>query len=810
MQIMNPILPGFHADPCICRKGDDYYIAVSSFEWFPGIPVYHSRDMKHWELYTHVLSDENRCDLKRLPSAKGIWAPCLTYCEQEDLFYVVYGVMNSMNARYFDVDNYVITARDIRGPWSEPVYLHSSGFDASMLHDDDGRKWLVALDWETRPGYEKPGQICIVEYDPKAKAICGIPQRIWRGATQRGCLEAPHLTKRNGWYYLMCAEGGTGYYHSVTMARSRSPFGPYEADPCNPIVTAVPENCDERADVDHLKPRYYNPETYLQKCGHASYTETAAGETYLVHLCARPFTPELRCTLGRETAMQKMVWTEDGWLRMADGGNLARSVVEGSKLPEWMPEPPKELDHFDSETLGLQYYAPRIHPDSFCDLTSRPGWLRMRGQESGTSLNKASILARKLTSVNAEVATCLEFTPEVYQQSAGLILYYDNMNFIYLRKYYSETLGRPALAVQRLNNGERIEYESTRCPAPDGLVWMKLRIKGRESQFSWSADGKVYQEIGPAFDTSEFSDEYSNFGEFTGCFVGMTCADRMLHKKCADFDFFLYRDIQPDLLAGIPCNNREEIHADGVQKKLRRAAQSVSVGMHEEGKHHNSYEQEQREQECIRTGDINGLYKSFLELERERVGVLVDDPVRNLKDVAISVITLASRSAIRGGLPAETAFTMSDAYIRRIEEQTDFDSVGDNLRKSEIEFCLAVRDYQSNATTNPLILRCRDLISKMINSKILVSDLAERLHTSPDYLSQLFSREEGVPLSEYIARERIRIASRELVFTQRPIDEIAISLCYSSQSHFGRVFKKMMGMTPGKYRELFGRKKSEN
>ena len=182
MIIKNPILTGFHADPCICRKKDDYYIAVSSFEWFPGIPIYHSRDMKHWELYTHALSDAQKCDLTRLPSAKGIWAPCLSYCEADDLFYVVYGVMNSMNARYFDIDNYLICAKDIRGPWSEPVYLHSAGFDASLMHDDDGRKWLVSLDWETRACREKPGEICIVEYDPAAKAIKGCPKRIWRGA----------------------------------------------------------------------------------------------------------------------------------------------------------------------------------------------------------------------------------------------------------------------------------------------------------------------------------------------------------------------------------------------------------------------------------------------------------------------------------------------------------------------------------------------------------------------------------------------------------------------------------------------------
>lgn len=156
--IQNPILPGFHADPCICRKGDDFYIAVSSFEWFPGIPIYHSKDMKNWELYSHALNNAEDPDLKKLPSAKGIWAPCLTYCEADDLFYVVYGVMNSMNARYFDVDNYLITAKDLRGPWSESgLFFILLVLMLLCFHDDDGKKYIVALEWETRTEYEETG-----------------------------------------------------------------------------------------------------------------------------------------------------------------------------------------------------------------------------------------------------------------------------------------------------------------------------------------------------------------------------------------------------------------------------------------------------------------------------------------------------------------------------------------------------------------------------------------------------------------------------------------------------------------------------
>jgi xylan 1,4-beta-xylosidase len=538
--IKNPILPGFNPDPCICRKGEDYYLAVSTFEWMPGIPIYHSKDLKNWELLTHVLTDDEQVDLKKLPSAKGIWAPCLTYCREEDLFYVVYGVMNSMNARYFDVDNFLITAKDITGPWSEPVYLHSAGFDASILHDDNGKKWIVSLEWETREGYEKPGEICMVEYSPEKKEIAGYPKRIYNGGTDRGCIEAPHLTKRGEYYYLMCAEGGTGYNHCVTMARSKNVWGPYEKDPLNPILTSAPGVSNERQDPDHLKPKYFNPDSILQKSGHGSYVEITEGEVYLVHLTSRPFVPELRCTLGRETAIQKMMWTDDSWLRMEDGSNLAKIEVPESSLKECpMPKIP-DFDDFDSHQLSNFYYAPRIMPESFADVKARPGWVRLRGQESRTSLNKVSILARKLTSVYARITTKMDFHPEVYQHSAGLILYYDNMNYINLRKYYSETLGMSALSVIQLENGEKTEFLDTRTPVGEEPVYMRLNLEGRKVYFEWSTDGEKYIKIGPDFDLTRFSDEYCKYGEFTGTMVGLTCADRLCHKAYADFDFFEY------------------------------------------------------------------------------------------------------------------------------------------------------------------------------------------------------------------------------------------------------------------------------
>lgn len=536
--IHNPILPGFHADPCICRKGEDFYLAVSSFEWFPGVPVYHSKDLKHWELYANALTDADALGLKNLPSAKGVWAPCLTYCEDEGLFYLVYGIMRSMNARYFDVDNYLVTAPDPKGPWSEPIYLHSSGFDMSLLHDADGRKYLVALEWETRDGYDKPGPICCVEYNPNEKRIVGQPKRIYRGATDRGCLEAPHLYRRGEWYYLMCAEGGTGYYHAVTVARARSVFGPYEADPHGVVLTANTTERNARADVDHLKTECFNPESPLQKAGHGSYLELPNGESWLVHLCARPFVPEMRCTLGRETAIQRMIWTPDGWLRKANGSALPEIEVQESALPSCPFPGLPERDDFS--TLRPDWYALRIDPSAFAKLSGKG--IVLCGAESLCSLNRVSLLAKKLTSVCVEVETELTFSPECYQQTAGLVLYYDNMNYRYLYQTRNERIGT-ALELRSLENGKKQEFPEAIVSIPKDMpLRLRLTVRGRRTQFSAYLD-ETWHPIGPAFDTSKLSDEYSDYGEFTGTFVGIACEDRMFRTKPATFASFTYHII---------------------------------------------------------------------------------------------------------------------------------------------------------------------------------------------------------------------------------------------------------------------------
>jgi len=551
--IHNPVLPGFHPDPSILRDGEDYFIAVSTFEWFPGIAIYHSRNLNDWTLRTHALTDEADLDLRRLPSAKGIWAPCLTRDGKTGLFHLAYSLMLSHNARYFDVDNFVVTSPSIDGPWSKPVYLHSVGFDPSFLHDEDGRKYVACLEWEL-VGIGKPGGIVVQEYDPVARCMTGPLRKVWAGGTKRGCVEGPHLYKRNGWYYLMSAEGGTGYGHCVTMARSRSVWGPYEGDPANPILTATAD-FDEAHDDWFLKTHRYNPASSLQKVGHASWVETPNGEHYVAHLCSRPFVPELRCTLGRETALQKMFWTGDGWLRLEGGGNLAKTEVPepamGQAFPETagnrIPTPRPQRNHFDGD-WDPELVTPRVSRERFASINEKPHHLRLRGMQSLCSLDVAALVARRLTSFRATAACAVDFDPDDYRQSAGLVAYYDNMDYHFLRVCRDEEGGKRLLILTRLDNGKRTDAACAELPEKV-RVYLRLDVKERELRFRWSVDAgaekgldsAAWNEAGPVWDTSELSDEYCSFGEFTGTFVGIACVDSTRREKFADFDWFEYR-----------------------------------------------------------------------------------------------------------------------------------------------------------------------------------------------------------------------------------------------------------------------------
>lgn len=221
MNIQNPILRGFHPDPSIVRAGEDYYIANSTFEWWPGIRLHHSRDLAHWELIEYPLNRTSQLDLRGVGASQGVWAPCLTY--DHGIFYLVYTVVRSFYCNMYDTANYLVTAEDIHGPWSEPVPLSNFGFDPSLFHDDDGKKYMVSMVTDHRIPKKYQGRIILQEYDPVKKAMAGPARDIYAG---RGVyLEGPHIVKRNGYYYLFCADTGTGEGRWKTgTRRTRSVF----------------------------------------------------------------------------------------------------------------------------------------------------------------------------------------------------------------------------------------------------------------------------------------------------------------------------------------------------------------------------------------------------------------------------------------------------------------------------------------------------------------------------------------------------------------------------------------------------------
>lgn len=522
--IKNPILPGFNPDPSILRVGDDYYIATSTFEWFPGVQIHHSRDLIHWRLLTHPLTRRSQLDMKGNPNSGGIWAPCLSY--SEGMFYLIYTDVKSWQGKFKVVYNYLTTATDIMGPWSEPIYLNSTGFDPSLFHDDDGRKWLVNQWWDHRKKNSWNAGILLQEYDPVQKRLVGPITNIFKG-TELKCTEGPHLYKHNGFYYLLTAEGGTGYEHAVTMARSQRIDGLYEVDPTNPILTS-----------------YQKPHLELQKAGHASIVETQTGEWYMVHLCGRPL-KDKRCNLGRETSIQRCFWTDDGWFRLEGGGNDPKTTVQAPHLPEVTFPAEPVRDDFDAPVLNVHYATLRVPADeTWLSLKERPGFLRLRGRESMDSMHLQSMVVRRQQSFHIESSTCLEFEPETFQQMAGLICYYDTENYYYLRISRDESLGKCLGIITSINN----TYDE---PLPNEVgiegwdrCYLKVEICREAMQFFYSQDGMGWKAIGPVFDASTLSDDFMGKMRFTGSMVGLCVQDLSGSMKEADFDYFEYRELE--------------------------------------------------------------------------------------------------------------------------------------------------------------------------------------------------------------------------------------------------------------------------
>lgn len=526
--ITNPILRGFHPDPSILRVEDDYYIATSTFEWFPGVLIYHSKDLQNWKLIARPLNRLSQLDMIGAPDSCGVWAPCLSY--DKGTFCLVYSNVKSFAGVWKDTPNYLVTTKDILGEWSDPVFISAVGFDGSLFHDDDGKKWYLSMLIDHRKG-KMFGGIILQQFDMEAKKLTGKTYHIFKGSSL-GLTEGPHLYKKDGYYYLLTAEGGTEYGHAATMARSKDITGPYELSPQRPFISS-------RMHSDY----------YLQKCGHADLVQTKEGNWLAVFLTARPLTPRGLCILGRETAIETVEWPEKEWPKLGSGNSVPRIEVPINHTSKNGQLNKGYKDDFDSTTLNINFQSLRIPVrDNWATLKARAGFLSLYGRESLSSTHEQSLLARRIQSLKLEASTCLDFSPETYQQMAGLVCYYNTAHFHYLH-VTANNEGKRCLQVITHDHFEHIEvFDEPLLLTESGFVYLKAILNGADLQFYYALKEGEWKKAGPVLNAAILSDDYVREGgsryrpAFTGAFVGLCCQDLSGNKIPAHFDWFDYQE----------------------------------------------------------------------------------------------------------------------------------------------------------------------------------------------------------------------------------------------------------------------------
>ncbi|MGN6715593.1 glycoside hydrolase family 43 protein [Anaerocolumna jejuensis] len=545
MKIKNPILTGFHPDPSIIRVDDTYYIASSTFEWWPGVQIHKSKDLVNWKLMAYPLNETRLLDMTGNPDSGGIWAPDLSYYNGK--FYLVYTDVKVTDGSYKDCINYLITSSDIMGPWSDPIVLNTAGFDASLFHDEDGRKYLLNQYWDFRSYHHPFYGIMCTEFSEKKGALIGEPWVIYKGTNDK-FTEGPHLYKLNGYYYLFVAQGGTVYAHQERAARSRSLYDDFETQPGEPFLTTLDAP--------------YHP---IQKAGHGSLVNTESGEWYFTHLMGRPLhhsdeaivDPRGWCPLGRETGIQKVVWDKEGWPHIAGGHNGLLEVEGPEHVQEykWKAAYP-EKDDFDHEKLNINFQSLRIPlGEDIVSLKDRPGHLRLYGCQSLASVFKQAHIARRWQAFNFDAEIKVEYYPKTIQQFAGLTCYYNTQNWSCIQITWNETYGRVIDVVSTDLGKTASVYKETPVPIPENsdYVYFKVEVRGISYKYYYSFDNTKWEETPYTFDSARLSDEYIKAvydAAFTGAFVGMVSVDCLGTKIPADFDYFIYKEFDFESVNG--------------------------------------------------------------------------------------------------------------------------------------------------------------------------------------------------------------------------------------------------------------------
>ncbi len=497
----NPVIPGFYPDPSICRVDDDYYLVNSSFEFFPGVPIFHSRDLVHWQQIGYCLTRKSQLNLDHARASGGIYAPTLRY--HNGTFYLITTLVDKGG-------NFFVTATNPAGPWSEPVWVDQSGMDPSLFFDEDGTAYY------TRHEGMGDGFIGQARINVQTGKLDGEFKQVWKG-TGGVWPEGPHLYKINGKYYLMIAEGGTSYRHMVTVARSDSPWGPFVPDPKNPILTHR-----DRADSP------------IQALGHADLVETPDG-WWLVCLGIRPQGGTLH-HLGRETYLAPVTWSADGWPVVNGNGKLEFTLPAPHLAPHaWKPEPVK--DDFDQPALGLSWNFLRNPYAADFSLSERSGWLRLNG--SAVTLNdqdSPAFVGRRQTDLACRAAILLSFDPQRENEEAGLVVRGNEKNHYEIGLTRKD--GKRQVFFRRTLNGkvsEPVQYEEIGA----GDFVLSVAAAPLAYEFFYQSGKGPAKKLGTAL-TGDLSSE--KVGGFTGVFIGLyATGNGQSSTRPADFDWFEYR-----------------------------------------------------------------------------------------------------------------------------------------------------------------------------------------------------------------------------------------------------------------------------
>lgn len=492
--VRNPVLPGCYPDPSVCRVGDDYYLVTSTFEYFPGLPVFHSRDLVAWEQIGHVVDRAGQLDLDGIASSGGLYAPTIRY--DGGTFWVVCTLVDQQ-----DPDrggNFLMTAQDPGGPWSDPVWLDADGIDPSIFFDDDGRVWLHGTRLAREPQWHDQTEIWVRELDRETRRLVGREHVVWTGALRDVVWsEAPHLYRVDGTYYLLTAEGGTEFHHAVSVARAESVTGPYTGNRANPVLTH----------------RHLGRDVDVVGVGHADLVEDPVGRWWAVLLGMRPY-GGYHYNLGRETFLVPVSW-EDGWPVFAPGEGRVPAEVE---VPVAAPRP---LGTAQGSTSGvvppddLRWTSLRRPAAEFATPAGQGWTVRMRP----TTLAEAGVpafLGVRQQHRDVDVRATLRVEPAAGEE-AGLVVRQSEQDHVRL---FVTTGPGPAAArrVAAVHRRGGVEVDLGSLPVDEGRVTLTVRARGQEYVLLAGTPGAAPATVGVVDGRSLDS---VTTGGFLGLWVGV-------------------------------------------------------------------------------------------------------------------------------------------------------------------------------------------------------------------------------------------------------------------------------------------------